>query len=175
MCQSADMLIVTGNLSRFESVIEQPLTHAKNMEDRLPAYYTFIRYLIASGHFREAISICCSILRDLGEDVPVDVDPDLVRADVVKTESLLAPIRNNNELENLPRLTDPIKVWMMKFMTYLMMLYISIKEELGMYVGCLMTQRSIEYGWCPESSLGLYAFGRAMIRFMKKVDEGCFW
>ena len=169
------MLIVTGNLNRFESVIEQPLTHAKNMEDRLPAYHISIRYFFSSGNFVEGISTCCSILRDLGEDVPVDVDPDLVRAEAVKTQSLLAPIRNNNELENLPRLTNPIKVWMIKFMTHLLFMYIPIKEELAMYVGCLMAQRSIEYGWCPESSLGLYAFGRALIRFMKNVEEGCFW
>ena len=169
------MLIVTGSLDRFDSVIEQPLAHAKNLEDRLPAYHTFVRYLISCSHLEVAFSTCSSILSDLGENIPVGVDSEIIQAEIAKTQSMLSSFPKNNDFQSLSRLTEPMKIWMMKFMTYVMIMYIATKEELAMHMGCIMTQRSIEYGWCSDSSLGLYLFGQAVISFTENVDEGCFW
>lgn len=169
------MLIVTGHLNRFDSVIEQPLTHASNLEDRLPAHYTFVRYHMLRGNLREALSYCSSILRNLGEDIPVDVNSELIQAEIVKTQQVLATNWKNDDLQGLSRLTEPMMIWMMKFMAHLVLLYIIIKEERAIYVGCLLIQRSVEYGWCSESSMGLYAFGRGLISVMKNVEEGCYW
>ena len=169
------MLLVTGCRDKFDSVIEQPLTCAKNLEDRLPAHHIFVRYLISCGRLEEALATCCSVLSDLGEDIPVEVDSELIQAEIVKTRSMLASFPKNGELQSLRRLTDSTKIWMMKFMTYVMLMFMNLKESLSMHMGCIMTQRSIEYGWCSDSAIGLYAFGQALISFAKNVDEGCFW
>ena len=169
------MLIVIGSLDRFDSVIEQPLAHAKNLEDRLPAYHTFIRYLFSCGHWEVAFSTCSSILSDLGEDIPVEVDPEIIQAEIVKTQSMLSSFPKNNDFQSLSRLTEPMKIWMMKFMTCAMYLHLATNEELFMVLGCRMIQSSIRYGWCSDSVLGFCAFGQALITFTDNVDEGYFW
>ena len=168
------MLIVIGHLQRFESTIEQPLTHARNFVDRLPAYHASIRFLCLSGRFEEALATCFSILSDLGEDIPLEVTPELIHAEISKTQSMLTSFPKD-DLKTLPELTDPTMLWMMKTMSCAMLILYSTKLQLAMFMGCRMTQRSIEDGWCADSAFGLFTFGHAVMGETKNVDEGCLW
>ena len=168
------MLIVIGHLGKFDSTIEQPLTHAKNLEDRLPAYHTSIRFLCLSGRFAEALATCFSLFNDFGEDIPVEVTSEDIHSEILKTQSMLACFPKD-ALKTLPELTDPMKLWMMKTMSCAMLILYSTKLQLAMFIGCRMTQRSIEFGWCSDSAFGLFSFGHAVMSETNNVDDGCLW
>jgi hypothetical protein len=168
------MLLITGNVSMFQSVIEKPIAGAKNFADRLPASHNFIRFLCVSGRFEEALGTCYSILNDGGEVFPEDVTPEFIREEILKTDSMLArfPV---NDLPSLPSLTDPTRLWMMKTMGTAMLILFSTKPESAPLVGCRMVQSSLTHGWCSDSAFGLYSFGQGLISVPKNVEEGCFW
>lgn len=169
-----EMLIITGNTEQFQAIIDKPLAHAKNFEDRLPASHNYVRFLVSLGRFEEALDACFSILREFGEDFPTEVTQEIIQAEVVKTETLLANFPKD-DLLHLPQLTDPMKCWLMKIMNSTMLLLFSIKEEYAPLVGCRMAQRSATYGWGCDSAFGLYSFGQALISVMNNVDDGSFW
>ena len=169
-----EMLVVTGNIEDFHSIIEQPLVHARRIEDRLPSSYNLIRCLCVSSRLEEAVQTCFSVLNEFGEDVPAEIDSEMIQSEMVKTRVLLKDFPREH-LEDLPRLTDPARLWIMKTMTAAMMTLSLTKPEFGPFIGCRMIQSSIAYGWCSDSALGLYSFGQGILSGTKDVDEACSW
>ena len=168
------MLLVTGEIDKFESTIKQPLTHAENFEDRLPAEHHYIRFLSFSGRFEEAIDKCFSILDEYGEKFPRIVTPDIIEAEIVAADSMLTNFPKG-ELRYIPKLTGDMRHSLMKTMTYTVIIAMSVKREYLPLVGCRIASRSASYGWCSYGAFGLYAFGCALINFSNKIDEGCSW
>jgi hypothetical protein len=168
------MLIITGNISVFQSVIDQPLAHAKNLEDRLPASHNFVRFLCVTGRFEDALRTCFGLLSEFGEDFPSEVTPGIIHAEIIKTRAVLADFPKNNLLA-LKRLTDPMRLWMMKIMASTVLILMSIKPESGPLIGCRIAQRSAEQGWCSDSAFGLYSFGHCLLSMMNDVEGGYSW
>eukprot|EP00804_Cyclotella_cryptica_P023452 CCRYP_012112-RA/>CCRYP_012112-RA protein AED:0.05 eAED:0.05 QI:1315/1/1/1/0.75/0.55/9/220/927 len=171
---ATEMLIITGNTKEFQAIIHKPLTHAKNFEDRLPASHNNFRFLVSFGRFEEALDVCFSILSEFGEEFPTEVTPEIIHAEVLKTELLLADFPKD-DLLHLPMLTDPMKCWLLKIMNSAMLVLITTKEEYAALVGCRIAQRSTSCGWSSDSAFGLYAFGQVLISVMNKVDDGSLW
>ena len=168
------MLVVTGDIENFHSIIEQPLVHARRIEDRLPSTYNLIRCLGVSARLEEAVQTCFSILSEVGEDFPIEVDSEMILFEMAKTRALLQDFPRDH-LVDLPRLTDPTRLWMMKTMTAVMMTLSLTKPKFGPYIGCRMIQSSIAYGWCSDSAFGLYSFGQGILNATKDVDEAWSW
>ena len=168
------MLIVTGHITRLESIIEQPLIHARNLEDRLPAYHLSIRFLCLSGRFEEALDTCFSILNDLGEVFPDNVSDETIQTEIENTQMMLAGFPFSN-LQSLPQMTNPMMHWMMETMTTAMLILYSTNTKMASFLGCRMSQRSAEHGWCAYASFGLFTFGQSLIGATGNVDEGCAW
>ena len=170
------MLVVTGSIENFYSIIEQPLAHAKEIEDRLPSSHNFIRFLCLAGRLEEALQTCFSILSEFGEDFPTltEVNSEMILSEVIKTRSLLVDFPKDHLLD-LPRLTDPTRLWMMKTMAAAMLILASAKPEVGHFIGCRMIQSSVAYGWCSDSAFGFYAFGQGILNSTKDVDEAWSW
>ena len=168
------MLLITANLNEFESIIEKPLKHARNFEDRLPAYHNYVRYLLLSGRYQEALQKCFSVLSEFGEKFPAEVTSNIIEEELANTESLLKnyPMANLNTLQQL---TDPLKMSLMETMAITMLILYHVKKQFLPLVGCRMVQRSITYGWTSHSAFGLFSFGQALLLLMKRVDEGCSW
>lgn len=89
-------------------MIQQPLAHARNLEDRLPAYHTSIRFFCLAGRFEDSLDTCFSILREYGEEVSTDVTSDIVEAEILRTESMLSHFPKDN-LPSLSMLDDTMK------------------------------------------------------------------
>lgn len=58
---------ITGNALNFNATINAPLMGAKCNEDRLPAHYSQVRFLGASGHEKEAFEYCFRVLGECGQ------------------------------------------------------------------------------------------------------------
>ena len=170
------MLVVTGNIENFHSIIEQPLARAKRIEDRLPSSHNFIRFLCLAGSLEGAVQTCFSILSEFGEDFPTitEVDSEMIRSEVIKTRELLENF-SKDHLAELPQLTDPTRLWIMKTMAAAMLILLSAKPKFGPIIGCRMIQSSLAHGWCSDSAFGLYSFGQGVLNVTKNVDEAWSW
>lgn len=168
------MLLVTGEVDKFESTIKQPLTYAENFEDRLPSAHNYIRFLCFASRYEEAIEKCFSILNEFGEKFPRIITQNIIQEEIVAAESMLTNFPKG-ELRYIPKLTGDMRHSLMKTMTYTLLIVMNVKREYMPLVGCRIASRSASYGWCSYGAFGLFAFGQALICLSNKIDAGHFW
>jgi predicted ATPase len=170
---AAEALLVTGNTALFKSVIDKPITHARNLEDRLAVSYTLVRFLASTGEIDEASSKCFAILREIGEEFSSDVTPQDVLSNLVKTKDVLSKY-SEKDFSSLPLLKAPLKLWAMEFMQIACRIAFYRKPEMILLIGCRIIRTSAVHGWCSTSAFGLSTFGHGLIS-MNEIDEGHYW
>ena len=150
------------------------LENAVCLEHKLKAYYVMVKTLTSSGDNKEALKKTFEVLAELGETFPSEYTPEVIQNELSTTKRLL----NNLTLESIldsPKLTDEKKLWAIKFMNnFSGPLFIS-KYQMAPLIACRMVQLSSQYGYCSESSFGLYGYGQAQISVFEDVDEGYRW
>jgi predicted ATPase len=167
-------LLVTGNTSLFRCTIDTPITFAENLEDRLPSSYTFVRFLASTGEIDEAMTKCFSILREIGEDFPTEVTPQIIYAELVKTKEVLSKYSQDN-FSCLPKLEAPMKKWSMEFMQITCRVAFCRKTDFIPLIACRIVQLSDAHGWAPTSAFGLSSFGHGLISVLNEIDAGHEW
>ena len=171
---AVEALLVTGNTAMFESTIHIPITCARNLEDRLSASCTWVRFLAAKSSIGEATAKCFSILREIGEDFPVEVTPQIIHMELTKTKKVMN-LYSKEDFSNLPKLTDPMKLWAMQLMQIACHVAFFRNSEYILLMGCRIVQISAAYGWCSTSAFGLSTFGHGLMSILNQVDEGNRW
>ena len=171
---AAEALLVTGNTEMFKTTIEKPITHARNLDDRLPASLTHVRFLLTSGKIDEAASKCFSILHEFGEDFPNELTPQTVYLELVETKDVLSKYSKDDFL-NLPTLDAPMKSWAVEFMQIACKVLFCQKAEYIPVMACRIVKISAAHGWSPSSAFGLVTFGHSLISVMNAIDDGLYW
>ena len=171
---AADALFVTGNAELFKSTVEQPITHARTLEDRLLASFILVRFLASSGDIEQAIARIFSILRELGEDFPAEINPQTIHMELIKTKQVLSKY-SKEDFTRLPKLEEPIKLWTMAFMQIGCRIAFFAKTELILLIACRIVHMSVEHGWCSTSAFGLCTFGHGLINVTHEIDDGHNW
>lgn len=171
---AVEALLVTGNVAMFKSTINIPITHARNLEDRLSATCTWVRFLASTSSIDEATAKCFSVLHDIGEDFPTEVTPQTIYMELMKTQEVMN-IYSREDFSNLPKLTDPMKLWAMQFMQLACRVAFFRNIEFILLMGCRIVQISAAHGWCSISAFGLSTFGHGLMSVMNEIDEGHGW
>lgn len=93
----------------MSSIIQIPLLRARCFEDKLNTYHILVRFLIASGQLREGISKSASVLAQLGEIIPENVDSNIYVEEVGIVKRSLMDL-SEDDLLGLPIMTDERKL-----------------------------------------------------------------
>ena len=166
-----EALFVIGDLERLSSVIQVPLKKAKCFDDKLNTYNTFVRYLKAAGDCKGVIEKCRSVVLELGDRFPHEVNESLIREETVRVERLLNG-RSEEELISLPKMTDERKVASMQFLNHAITAAFVADSLLAPILVFRVVTLSIEYGVSEISGFGFAGYGSWLVSALKSDFEG---
>ena len=166
-----EALFVVGGFAKLSAVIQVPLVKARCFDDKINTYHTLVRYLKASGDLRGVIEKCKSVLSQLGDDLPAQVDESLIREETRRVEQLLKD-KTEDELISLPKMTNERKVASMQFLNHAISSAYSVDPLLAPILVFRIVALSIEYGVCSVSSFGFGLYGSWLVSALKSDFEG---
>mmetsp|Transcript_22604 Transcript_22604/g.49001 ORF Transcript_22604/g.49001 Transcript_22604/m.49001 type:complete len:889 (-) Transcript_22604:208-2874(-) len=162
---------VTGDFGTLASIIQMPLLHARCLEDKLCTYNVLVRYLIASGQLREGISKSTNVLAQLGETLPEHVDNTLYAEEVELVKRSLMDL-SEDDLLNLPLMTDERKLACMQFMNIVMSAAYCVEPLLSPILVFRMVRLSIDHGVCNISTFAFGLYGAWLVSAVNSDFEG---
>eukprot|EP00804_Cyclotella_cryptica_P016522 CCRYP_004731-RA/>CCRYP_004731-RA protein AED:0.12 eAED:0.12 QI:171/1/1/1/0.77/0.7/10/1096/934 len=110
-------LYAVGDFTTLKTVMLKPVMRARCFEDKLNTYHNMVRFLSSSGRMKEVIVKCSSILAQLGEIIPEDMNQEICDEEAERVKEALVPL-SEKDLLSLPVLTDQRKMAIMMFLNH---------------------------------------------------------
>ena len=158
---AAEMELSTGNFSRSNIITYEVHRNARSVDDCIPVYLTEVALVGCSGELGAAISLGISILKKLGEPLPLTPSRRHVACEFWKAKRAIRN-RSDAELLNLPRMEDERKLAAMKLLSSLLIhtyLWDSGKNVYAMTL-LRMASLSVKYGLSLQSPQAFCGFGQ---------------
>jgi len=155
---AAECALSIGEMETLSILSEQIMRSAKCVEDKLIIFDITIRLLLYRSDVVAAVGCAKDALRNLGEEFPEDVTPDVLIHFIEETKELLDGMANE-ELINLKLMTDTKTIMAMKYLARLSeALYIFRPGDQPIVV-LRMVQLSLTHGMSPLSPLAFVSYG----------------
>ena len=142
---SASVSCTLGDVDTMSSCLTEINANVKSFEDSLTSSILLAKLLAASAKFDEAVNNILTVLSNLGEDFPKDIDMNLVLSELSVLQTTLANI-TAEQVKLLPRMTKENTLHAMKFMSMLCSFSIMAKPLLAPILSCRMVRLTIEQG-----------------------------
>merc|ERR1711966_500175 len=78
---AASVAAMHGDKAKMSAYLDEIFSHVRVFSDSLKALSLLVKLLVSSSRFEEARSKCLMVLSALGEEFPLEVDAQLVKAD----------------------------------------------------------------------------------------------
>ena len=131
------------------------LDYGKCLRDKLRAYYTLVTATGAQGNIKEAVVQGLSVLEQLGESFPTDIDEAVIARELGKTQALLA-MTTVDDILRLPGTANPEVAFTMRcILRTSMIAYSTCQASLQLLLNLRSVQKALTEGLTPEAS---YAF-----------------
>lgn len=111
---------------------------------------------------REVVAKCSSILDQLGEHIPEEINEDIIKQESERLQKALAPF-SEKELLSLSILKDQRKFAIMMFLNHIIASAYVVKPILIPYVVFRMVHFSIENGVCNISTFAFALYGSYIV------------
>jgi predicted ATPase len=111
----AEVQLALGNSSETISVATQVLSRGRSLQDKLGAYHALIKAKISQGDANEPVQIGLSVLDQLGESFPTNIDQALIGKELMETKHLLESSSMEKVLKT-DTMTDADRVATMRFL-----------------------------------------------------------
>ncbi|MFS8117599.1 MAG: AAA family ATPase, partial [Microcoleus sp.] len=152
--ESTEAAYLSTDFEQMEELAAIVLQHAKTILDKVKVYEVQILACIAATKQLEAIKIGLQVLPLLGVNLPASPTHAEIQQTVKATADALAG-KSNEELLNLPSMTDPYKLAALQIMSTLTPAVSQTGHPLKPYMGCEEVNLLLEYG---HSVFSPYAF-----------------
>ncbi|MEG5060355.1 AAA family ATPase [Microcoleus sp. A2-C5] len=152
--ESTEAAYLSTDFEQMEQLAATVLQHAKTILDKVKVYEVKILACIAATKQLEAIKIGLQVLPLLGVNLPASPTHAEIQQTVKATADALAG-KSNEELLNLPSMTDPYKLAALQIMCTLTPAVSQTAHPLKPYMGCEEVNLLLEYG---HSVFSPYAF-----------------
>jgi len=162
---------VTGDFETLATIIHVPLSQARCFGDKLSTYHTLVRYLVASGQWRESISKSASVLLQLGEIIPEHVSTSIYTEEVQHVKHSLIYL-SEDDLSGLPLMTDERKLASMQFLNLIVNAAYFVEPLLAPILVFRMMRLSIEHGMCNISAFAFGFYGAWLVSDTNADFEG---
>ena len=122
---------------------------------------------------REVVAKCSSILDQLGEPIPEEINEETIKQEAERVQKALAPL-SEKELLSLPVLKDQRKIAIMMFLNHAVISAYVVKPPLIPYLVSRMVNYSIENGVCNISVFAFAMYGSYMVNNdSANFERGC--
>jgi len=152
--EATESAYLSTDFEQMEQLAAIVLQHAKTILDKVKVYEVKISACIAATKQLEAITIGLQVLPLLGVNLPASPTREEIQQTVKATADALAG-KSNEELLNLPSMTDPYKLAALQIMSTLTPAVSQAAHPLKPYMGCEEVNLLLEYG---HSVFSPYAF-----------------
>jgi len=159
---SAVVGFMDGGGENVSSRLDDILSNAKCFGDTIKSRELLLKVIASRGEYAESTSQCLSTLSKLGENFPKEIESSKVTKEIVRTMALLKDI-TKDDIRKLPLMTNPSKLYAMKFLSMLCTLSLTSRKNLCHLASCLMVKFTFKYGFCEESIHGLGDFARGLL------------
>lgn len=176
-----ELLISTyliGRYAEIEAAAHKLLKHAKSQIDIIQVYEILIQTHMGRHDFKKAYMTAVEGLNKFGVSIPAKANNLKVMAQIIGLKAYMAfkGVSDNKKgiekLENLPELTDPLRLRIMQLMMHAWSASYIYSQLTIPILGSKLVKMSIQYGNASYSSYGYSVYGMLMCSGFKKYDFG---
>ena len=168
---AADTARLYGDYKIMEQIINDVLENASNLHDKIDFYEIQIMAALSLSKFSEAIRIGIDILNQLNINITEKPGAFNLFRSIYKV-ALLMYRKKISDLDDLPVMTDPIKIKAMRILFRLYTPAYQTDSKLILLIVLNHTYLSLKYGNTKESPFAYISYGIVLIRFFNKIDAG---
>ncbi|AFY35037.1 ATP-binding sensor histidine kinase [Calothrix sp. PCC 7507] len=149
---AAEATYLSGNFKQMEQLIEIVLIQAKTLLDRAKVYEVKVEAYKAQGLSFEAIKTGIEVLNLLGMPFPEQPTPTDIAAELQKVQLAFVG-KKTEDIVNLPHLTDPTKLTLMRMFGRLLPISYASNPLIFSLIALKQVNLSFIYGNCDASSV----------------------
>jgi predicted ATPase/signal transduction histidine kinase/tRNA A-37 threonylcarbamoyl transferase component Bud32 len=170
--EAGETAFAKADFADMEHLTTVALSNAKSSLDQVKCQVLRIQALVAQRQYREAVAIGLSILKELGEDLPADLDEAYINIELKQTRQLLKD-KKIADLASAPHMTDPIHLATARILGSLIGAAVHMGSGLMPVIALKLTQLSARYGVAPISAVGYASYGGfILIGSLGEIAEG---
>ncbi len=161
---------LNGDFKEMERLVEVILNHVTTWEEKTKAYAILIQACKARNNYQGAIAMSLPILNELGFRLPEKPGKLKIAIELLKTKAILSG-KTNETLLNLPIMTDPEKISVVRIIKRMIIASFIVNPELFTVI-ILKLIRFINK-WGNTSLLVAYApYGLLFSGVLGQIDSG---
>jgi predicted ATPase/signal transduction histidine kinase/ActR/RegA family two-component response regulator len=167
----AESAYLAGNADKCKQVAKTALAHA-NTTDQIELYHIQIQSLIFHEQHLDAVLLSLNVLKTLDVSFPSKVTKLHTAAAYLKSKWLMRG-KTIEELEDLPKMSAPDKLTVMRFLQNITAASFSAIPELYPLMVLKMVELSLKYGIAPESAITFATYG-AIVNAIETNHQACY-
>ncbi len=160
---------MVGDYSTLTALAEKPLHYARCFGDKLTTYSNLVRALSSSGSCDECINTSVSVLSQLGEIIPTNINREIYVEEVTKVKEALIGM-SRHDLLSLPMMTDLNKLTAMRFLNHMLIVTYASNPPLSPIVVFRMVRMTVEFGVCNIAAIAFSCYG-AWLKIKSKIKH----
>ena len=167
--EGAEAACLSGVFAQAEAWAEIVIANASVELERVPAYEVKIQSRIAQSRPHEAVAVGLEALALLGMVLPVELRLDEVWPEMDRVQATLGG-RGLKELEELPRLSEPVKLAMSRILTRIGAPAHQTSLAVFIMVICRLVEISLRSGNSNYAAYGYVAYGGILAGVYNHVE-----
>lgn len=160
-----------GNLELTERMGEKALNHVTDLLDVVKIQTIIVQALWAQNRLEQSIETALNLLARLGLELPAFPDVNDLTAALADTSTLLAG-RSNEELIQLPIMTDPQKLAIMDVLLSIAAPAYFARPLLYFLISLTQIGLSVEYGNTPATAAAYANYALILSSMAGDIDNG---
>jgi len=159
------------NFERANQLSELVLEQAKTLLEKIPVYEQRIQFYLAQNQMQLVINTVIPLLEELEFSLPKKVNKLLLAIELFRTKLNLWN-KSIEELADLPAMTDPYKLAIMRLLNAMFIAAGLTNPEILPIVAMKMINVSIKHGNCPQTAIGYCLYGLILCAGIGDINGG---
>ena len=158
---AAEVEATNGNFENVVSYIQEVITKAVDLDDKLRAYETLLRVMPQQGNLEETIVTAVKVLKQLGESLPPVATKFAALKELARVQLALRG-KSDQDILELPLMTDKNKIACVRILNLIFLTCYEGRSPYTAIAAFRLMQFTLKYGRNGSSGLG-FAFYAAIL------------
>ncbi|MCP4103939.1 MAG: AAA family ATPase [Desulfobacteraceae bacterium] len=168
--QAAEAAYLNSEFEEMEIFAQAVIKHGRTLLDKAKIYEVRILACIAGNRLSDAIKTALPVLKSFGVNLPEKPNKLHILSELLKTRFALAGKRTE-DLINLPEMTDPYKLALMRLMVGTTSAAFLAAPELSPLLIFNTINLSLKHGNAPFSSVAYACYGQILCLATGNIDS----
>ena len=158
---AAEVEATNGNFELVIGHIQEVITHAVDIDDKIQAYETLLRVMPQQGNIQETILTAVEVLKQLGERLPPVATKFAAVKELARVKMILRG-KSDKDILELPCMTDKKKIACVRILNLITITCYEGRSQYTAIAAFRLIQFTMKYGLHNSSGLG-FAFYAAIL------------